>query len=287
MVMSGTNDSPLGIVAGRGPLPLAVAHAARAKGRCVFMVAVEGETEGVEDFPHKWVRVGALGSTIEALKKAGCRDLVMIGPMSRPTLRTFRPDWGAFRVLAQIVRLLRKGDDGLLSGIVQYFEDEHGFNILAAEEVAEDMVAPGGLLTKSAPGETALRDIDLAITEVRARGQRDLGQGAVARSGEIVAVEKEDGTDAMLRRIQPDRSASGSRSGVLVKLPKQGQERRIDLPTIGLTTVDNAAAAGLEGIAYEAAGALIADVKEVAEEADRLGLFVIGLPEGTGEGTAS
>ena len=92
------------------------------------------------------------------------------------------------------------------------------------------------------------------------------------------------GSAAMLERVAglpaEIRAPDGGRAGVLVKLPKPGQDRRIDLPTIGAATVEAAHLAGLSGIAGEARGLLVVDKDAVRETADRLGLFVFGLPSG-------
>lgn len=284
--MSAANPekTTLGIIAGGGPLPSVVAESAVAEGRSVFIVGIKGWSDpAIADYPHAWVRYGALGKTIELLKRARCHDLVLIGPLDRPTLFNFRPDMTILRSLVRVLALLSRGDDGLLSGTVRYFEETHGFHIRPAEEVAAELVAPSGSLTKTTPSLADETDIQMAIEVVRERGAKDLGQGAVVANGQVLEVEDSTGTDEMLRRVArlPDRSG---KSGVLVKLPKPGQERRIDLPTLGLTTVENAAAAGLAGIAYEASGALIANVEGVGRRADELGLFVTGLAAGTGEG---
>lgn len=286
MSASRADKSALGIIAGGGQLPSIVAEAAVAEGRPVFVIGIKGWSDtAITEFPHAWVRYGALGKTIELLKQAGCRDLVMIGPLDRPTLSNFRPDMTVLRSLVRVLGLLRRGDDGLLSGTVRYFEETHGFHIRPAEEVAAELVAPAGSLTATKPSLADETDIQLAVEIVRERGAKDLGQGAVIAGGQILDVEDNMGTDEMLSRVArlPDRPG---KSGVLVKLPKPGQERRIDLPTLGLTTVENAAAAGLAGIAYEASGALIANIEGVGRRADELGLFVLGLPAGTGDGDA-
>ena len=113
---------------------------------------------------------------------------------------------------------------------------------------------------------------------VAALGRLDIGQAAVVRRGHVLAVEAAEGTDLMLERCRAFREAEPA--GVLVKMPKPGQERRADLPTIGVPTVRNAAAAGLRGIAVEAGGALVVDREALVGAADAAGLFVYGLARG-------
>jgi hypothetical protein len=112
-------------------------------------------------------------------------------------------------------------------------------------------------------------------------GALDIGQGAVSCRGVVLALEAVEGTDRMLERVaslpEDVRGTTSARDGVLVKLSKPGQERRVDMPTIGVDTVEKAAAAGLAGIAVEAGGALVVDGEAVAKAANRSGLFVVGL----------
>jgi DUF1009 family protein len=151
------------------------------------------------------------------------------------------------------------------------FERE-GFRVVGADDVLASLLAPAGAIGALKPSKADWIDIREAAREATGIGLRDVGQGAVARAGKTIDSEKQDGTDAMLRRV----GALGGRGGVLVKRPKPQQERRIDLPTIGVTTVQAAADAGLAGIAVEAGGALIVDQAAVTALADRLGVFVYG-----------
>ena len=100
----------------------------------------------------------------------------------------------------------------------------------------------------------------------------------VVQQGVALGVETVEGTDALLRRCAGLRRAGAG--GVLVKLAKTGQERRVDLPTIGATTVRVAAEAGLRGIAVEAHAALVVGRAAVVREADARGLFVVGVRPG-------
>jgi hypothetical protein len=282
MSTAGNNFRKLGIVAGGGPLPVAIAKAARASGRDVFIVGIEGaaRTE-IEDFPHAWVRIGAMGEFLRLLKQAGCEDLVLIGGIKRPDLSKLGLDMTAVKLLPRVAGWMREGDDGLLRGLTEFLEKDHGFRIVGAHEIAASLLAPEGVITSHTPSPQDEADIDRAVTAALAIGALDIGQGAIACRGIVLALEAAEGTDEMLKRVAslpPDiRGRDEKREGVLVKLSKPGQERRVDLPTIGVETVERVAAAGLAGIAVEAGGALIADVDAVAQAADRKGIFVIGL----------
>lgn len=270
--------SKLGILAGGGLLPVRVIDACRATGRAFFVLAFEGHTDPatVTGVPHAWVRLGAVGEALQRLREAGVKDVVMAGPVLRPSFDELRPDWRGALFLAKIgVRAL--GDDGILSAVVRELESE-GFHVVGADDIFNGLRTPEGLCGRHTPDESAWSDIARGIEVVRAIGAVDVGQAAVVQQGIVLGVEAIEGTDALLERCGPLRRQG--RGGVLVKISKPGQERRVDLPTIGVDTVSRAAAAGLRGIALEAGGTLIIDRPAVAHAADQAGLFVIGVKVG-------
>ena len=266
----------LGILAGGGPLPGRVARAAVAAGRAVFIVGLQGFAEPgvIAPYPHAVARLGAAGRILELLRAAGCGEVVLIGPVRRPSVLDLRPDAEGARILARIGRAAFAGDDGLLAAVVRVLEEE-GFRVLGAHEVLSEAVAPGGVLGRAAPDAGALADIERGKAVARALGAVDVGQGCVVQQGIVLAVEAAEGTDAMLARAAG--LARPGPGGVLVKLVKPGQDRRADLPAIGPRTVQQAHAAGLRGIAVEAGGTLIAERDTCVAEADRAGLFLMGV----------
>jgi DUF1009 family protein len=276
--MTDSTETPraLGILAGGGSLPFQVASAARASGRAVFVVGLEGfaDTARLPPWPHEVIRMGAMGRILTALRANGCQDIVMIGPVRRPSLFDMRPDAMGTKILARIGRAAFAGDDGLLAAVIKVLGEE-GFRVLGAHEILQEALGPRGLLTRAAPDAAAMADIGRGVAVARALGAVDVGQGCVVQQGFVLAVEAVEGTDAMLARCGAlARSAPG---GVLVKVVKPGQERRVDLPTIGPETVAGAAAAGLRGIAFEAGGAILVDRDATIAAADKAGLFLLGL----------
>lgn len=275
----------LGIIAGSGTLPGRVAQAAVAGGRPVYIAGVEGFAEAavLRPFPHGMFRMGAAGAVLATFRQHGVRDIVMVGQMRRPSLLSLRPDADGAKLLGRVGRAAFAGDDGLLAAVVRVLQEE-GFNVLGAHEILREALAPVGLLTRTRPDAQALADISRGIAVTRALGAADVGQGCVVQQGLVLAVEAIEGTDAMLLRAR-DLARDGV-GGVLVKLVKPGQDRRVDLPTIGARTVANAAAAGLRGIAFEAGGTMLADRAALVEAADGRTIFLLGLsPEQIASGT--
>jgi len=282
--MTGTPGA-LGILAGGGTLPAQVADAARAAGREVFIVGLQGFADPavIGSYPHAILRIGAAGQILGALRARGCRDIVMIGPVRRPSMLALRPDATGVRLLARIGQAAFGGDDGLLAAIVRVLHEER-FRVVGAHEIMRQALGPAGLLTCAAPDPLALSDIARGVAVVRALGAVDVGQGCVVQQGIVLAVEAAEGTDAMLARAGELRRPGAG--GVLVKLVKPGQDRRADLPTIGPATLRAAVEAGLRGIAYEGDGTILADRTATVALADGAGLFLIGLDPDT-EGLSS
>ena len=275
-VMLAETQGPLGILAGGGPFPGQVAAAARAAGRPVFIVGFEdfADQAVIGAYPHAYARLGAAGRILSLLREHAVRDLVLVGPVKRPSLLDLRPDFEGTKILARIGRAAWSGDDGLLAALVRVLAEE-GFSVLGAHEILTASVAPKGTLGAVAPDAQALADIARGAQIVRALGVLDVGQGCVVQQGFVLAVEAAEGTDRMLARV--GELAVQGQGGVLVKLTKPGQERRADMPTIGPRTITAAAAAGLRGVACEAGGTLLTDRDACIAEADRLGLFLYGI----------
>jgi DUF1009 family protein len=265
--------SKLAVIAGGGDLPRKLAEHVRASGRGVFVLALKGFADPslAADFDGAEAAMGQLGKGLKLLKDAGCDEVAFAGTVKRPDFSALQVDMRGAALLPELLVAATKGDDAILRTVLGAFEKE-GFKVVGPDDVLASLLAPVGKIGQRVPSEEDWADIRAAGREAAHIGLQDVGQGAVARAGNVIEHETQDGTDAMLRRV----AALDGRGGVLVKRPKPQQERRIDLPTIGAATVKGAAEAGLSGIAIEAGGALIIDRTEVAALADRLGIFVYG-----------
>jgi DUF1009 family protein len=276
-------SSPVGLVAGGGALPFAVADSLIANGIVRVFFALKGVCDPVQvaRFRHHWIAIGQLGRLTRLARDESVRDLTFIGTLVRPSLSEIRLDWGTLRVLPRVLAAFRGGDDHLLSGIGGVLERE-GFRLVGIRDVAPQLLMPVGCLTRAAPDADANADIAKGRELLRALSPFDIGQGVVVIDGHVVAVEDIEGTDGLLARVARLRGEGRIRAragrGVLVKAPKSGQDLRFDLPTTGLRTVEGAAAAGLAGIAAIAGHTIAADAQAMIEAADRAGLFVTGLP---------
>jgi UDP-2,3-diacylglucosamine hydrolase len=269
----------LGIIAGGGALPRLLAQHCRDADRSVFAILLKGQAD-LGDFgavSHAIFRMGTAGAIIKRLHNEGVTDLVLAGTITKPSWLTLLPD---FWTLSFLIKsgAFSKGDNTLLQALISALENE-GFRVLGADNILPELLAPMGCLTDKSPNADHQRDIDAGIKAARDLGLRDQGQAVVSASGGVIAEEDRRGTDAMLSDLNCGTDQPGA-GGVLVKLLKPEQERRVDLPSIGPATIAMAEAAGLSGIVLTAGGSFIFERQTVIEAANRAGLFIVGVDHG-------
>jgi DUF1009 family protein len=276
-------SSPIGLIAAGGVLPFAVADSLMARSIDPVFFALRGVCDPgeVARFRHHWISIGQLGRLAKLLRDENCRDLVFIGALVRPALSEIRLDWKTLRAMSSVLKAFRGGDDHLLSSVGRILEQD-GFRMVGIKDVAPDLLMPAGCLTRAAPSPAAGADIARGREVLRALSPFDIGQACIVIDGHVLGVEDIEGTDGLLARVARLRAEGRIRAksgrGVLVKAPKSGQDLRFDLPTLGLRTIEGAAAAQLAGIAVIAGNTLVAEPQAMLEAADRAGLFVTGLP---------
>jgi UDP-2,3-diacylglucosamine hydrolase len=271
----------LGIIAGGGALPAEIANHCRSAERPFAVMRLRGFAgPQMREFPGVDVGLAELGKCIKALKEARCEAVCFVGNVSRPDFAALKPDLRGLAALPGVVAAAKHGDDALLRKILSEFEKE-GFLVEGAHEVVAGLTLSSGRLGAHGPSEGDEADIARALQVAREIGRLDIGQGCVVCRGLVLAVEAQEGTDAMLRRVadlpEAIRGSAEHLQGVLAKAPKPIQETRVDLPTIGVATVQRAARAGLSGIVGEAGRLIVLDREAVIAMADELGLFILGV----------
>ena len=273
-------EGPLALVCGGGSLPLAVADHVSARGRRVLLFPLRDAADP-KDFAgreHHWIHVGQFGRVMRIARAQGCREIVLIGSLVRPSLWSRWPDWTTLKMLPRIVAAYRGGDNHLLSNVAKLVEQQ-GFTLRGAHEVAPEILAPRGALGRLRPSAGDEADIALALDYLATAGRFDIGQAAVVVNRHIVAVEAAEGTDGMLARVAALRAEGRipAPKGVLVKAPKPQQDRRFDLPSIGPRTVEGVVRAGLAGLAVVAGETIVAEPEQTVVAADKAAIFVVGV----------
>lgn len=279
---SSTAPGRLAIIAGNGFLPLHVAEAARAAGEDPLIIELKGESAGrFPTFTSATIGVGDVAGLRALLRRHEIGRVVLSGGVRRrPAFSELRPTWSFLTMVPAVLRKLAAGgDDAVLQMVIGIIESG-GPKVVGAHEIAPDLLAEAGVIGSVAPDADAQRDIAAAAEAATALGRLDIGQGAVACGGRVVALEGPEGTDGMLERVATLKQAgriSSRRRGVLVKLAKPQQDIRADLPSIGPSTIARAQAAGLSGVAIESGRALLLERDQTLAAAAAAGIFIYGI----------
>ncbi|MBO0905115.1 LpxI family protein [Jiella sonneratiae] len=276
---------PLGLIAGGGRLPRIVAEAARAHGfRPVVVRIADAEGDDWDGFAGGYYSWGRTGDAIRFLKRSGVLRVVACGTVSkRPDFRAIVPSFATLLKLPAAFAIVRGGDDRLLRAAARFLENE-GLEPMAVQDVEPKLLAPAGRIAGREPGTSEERALALAHRAAVALGRLDVGQAVVASQERVIALEAAEGTREMLHRVADLRARNRLGRGetlALVKAAKPQQDERFDLPSIGVSTIVEADAAGVRAIGVSAGRSLVIDYDAVAAAARDAGIAVLGLaPDG-------
>lgn len=269
-------EEKLALIAGRGALPDHIIEARHAEGRDVVIVVIEGQTSDdylAKDADMIHCRFGEVETLISALRERRITQVVMAGQMQRPSLRDIRPDAMGRKLLMKLGGGLFAGDDALLSRITTFLE-EQGFRVVGPDAICGSLLTPTGCLTETKPDAQSQEDAQFAARLLRDLSRYDIGQAVMVHQSQVLGIEAVEGTTALIARCGQYQTEHG---GILVKTPKQGQERRVDLPAAGVETIRQLAAGGFHGLYLGANETLMLGREAMVAAADHHGLFIVGM----------
>ena len=280
----------LGLIAGNGRFPFLLLEAARAHGLSVVVAAIKEETSPEMDeraaadanIRVHWLSLGELSKLIETFHAEGVSRAVMAGQVRHKQIfSSIRPDW---RLAKLLLSLRTRSTDMLLGAVAKVLGDE-GIELISSTAYLEPLLAKPGVMTRRAPSEEEVKDVEYGIGVARAIAAYDLGQTVVIAAQACVAVEAMEGTDATIARAGTLLSPLGvtleggdstlSRSLTVVKVAKPNQDMRFDVPVVGVPTIDTMRAAGATCLCVEAGRTLIFDRAAMIEAADEAGIALL------------
>lgn len=279
-----SDQSDIGLIAGSGAFPFEIAYALKEAHQKPFIICLRGfvgRDDALHDFDHAFADMLDPQKILSLLREKKIKRVILAGGVSRPGPMALLSIYSFFRNREELRRIVSGGDDRILRGVIRLIE-ENGFSVIGVHEAAPQILAPEGLIGSVIETTEANSDITMALDLLRMMSPYDVGQGIVMANGRVLAIEGPEGTDAMLERVRlmqkNRRVILETKSAILVKAPKQGQDRRVDLPAIGPRTVKAAFETGLGGIAIAANEVVIVSRSETIKAADRAGLFLKGVP---------
>ncbi len=270
----------LGIIAGEGIFPFLVARGARRAGLRVVAIALRGSAwpalrEEVDVY-HP-VGVTRLGDWVRALRKHGCTEAILVGRVRKATLYSrwallqYLPD---LRTLSLFIKLVRrdKRDQTLLQSVANELAKE-GFALSDSTKYCPEHLASAGVMTRRAPSEQQWTDIRYGYLLCSTISQMQIGQSIAIADQNVLAVEALEGTDRMI-----ERAGSLCRKGgwTLIKVSNTHADMRIDVPSVGVTTIEKLRDAGAGCLVLTPGKTIILEKPKVLELADRLKIAIVG-----------
>jgi DUF1009 family protein len=279
----------VGILAGWGRFPVAVAEAIRRRGGRTAILAIVGHADAaLEPLADHYGAVGVaeIGKAVEFFLHHGVARATMAGKIHKTKLfekgawRRLVPDWTGLKTFWPhfVSRRRDNRDDSLLGAIAAAF-DARGVRICPATDFAPELLAAAGVLAGRPLTPRQLADVAFGWRLAKEIGRLDVGQSVVVKNLAPLAVEAIEGTDACIRRAGGLCPAGGM---TVVKVAKPQQDLRFDMPTIGVGTLESRRAAGATVLAVEAGRTILVDAARLAEFAAANGITVASFYDSAG-----
>lgn len=262
----------LGLIAGGGDLPRLIQQDCIEKNIPLFIAAIDGTD--ANEIPHHQLQVFSVskaGAIIDFFKVNNVKKLIICGALKRPNFKNLLPDAKGLAFISKVI-LKSLGDDALLKTIRQELESE-GFEIIAAQDLLPTLLAPHGSLAIQTPDEFQKKSIILGWRAAKHHGEKDLGQSVIVQNENIIGLENEKGTDALIKQAALISHAEGHKP-ILIKRAKPMQDMALDAPTIGLRTIQNLIEHNYAGLVIEAHKTLMLNQEQIIDLCNKNGLFL-------------
>jgi DUF1009 family protein len=261
----------IGILAGRGAFVLWALSELKGQGFSCVVAGVEGEAEfGLESRADvfQWIKPGDLAKAISFLRTHGVRRVMMLGKI-RPGLIFKREDFDA-TAASLWDRIEEKSPAGILRAVIEFME-EKGLRVASPDSLLEPKFCRAGVLTANRPEVALVKDINFGLRMAKRLADLEVGQTVIIKDKAVVAVEGMEGTDQTITRG----GELAGRGIVAVKAGRTRQDLRIDVPAVGLTTIQSLIRAGGAGLGIEAEKVAFFQREEAIALADEHGLHIV------------
>ncbi len=218
---------------------------------------------------HK-VSIGQFGKIISILKENNCNKVLFAGKVNKPKFSKIRLDFKGVYYISKIIKKSKIGDAAILKEIINIFKRE-GIKTISSTVFTPELSLSRGNYSKHKPDNEDKRNIINAINFLNKSKPYSYIQAAVGRNNSVI-FEKQKGTQDMLRNIKKSKNKS---NGVLVKFPKKKQDKRLDLPTVGLNTLKQCKFAGLKGIVLKHKNNIFLDKIKSIKFANKNKMFIL------------
>jgi len=216
------------------------------------------------------VSIGQFGKIIKILKDNKCKKVLFAGKVTKPNFSKLKLDLKGIYYIPRIIKSSKLGDAAILKEIIKILKQEK-ISTISSLSFNPELTLKKGNYSTLIPDKEDKIDIKKAITTLNKLGKYNFSQGVVVRNKKVVAIEGKGGTQKMLERCKTNKF---KHKGVLVKFPKKKQDLRIDLPTVGLKTLNLCKSARLKGMVLKSKQNVFLERKKCFNFVNRNKMFI-------------
>jgi DUF1009 family protein len=262
----------IAVIAGNGELPKKVINKLKKDNKEFIVISLLGAVNinDYADYENYSFYPGQMKKILSKLKECKVNKVVLAGGLKRPSIFDVRLDSLSYKILAKAV-MQGLGDDALLRLIMKEI-DKVGATVVGAHEICPSLTMNKGVLGKVKPSKKDSSNIDRGIKVLQATADLDIGQSIVIDEGVVIGIEAVEGTEELIKRCGKHKLSE--KGGVLVKMKKSSQSDKVDMPTIGVKTIEQVYEAGFSGIAIESGNVLVINQDELIKKANELKIFI-------------
>lgn len=260
----------IGVIAGSGQLPILICDSLKNDSKPYVVASFSKNFIENNNVPIHFIQWGKVGALLSFFKEYGVTHVVMAGALTRPSSwRDMSLDWQGIKWINKLKNVWQKGDDALLSAVVELFETA-GFNVLAARDILCGKAKPG-VWTKARPSEENQNSIQLGVKLLNTLSSFDMGQAVIISGEQVLGIEGPEGTEQLIKRCV---TFTPKGDAILVKMAKLNQSLKADCPTVGPDTIASLAEGGYKGLAFQHELTHALFPEEMITLANESGLFI-------------
>lgn len=264
----------LGLIAGGGELPLRVVEYCKNNNVELFTIVIRGFGDKTKYNNFLELSIGKVGKAINFFKKNGVRDVVFAGYVKKPSFLGLKVDWIGIKLIKNILSNKVLGDNLVLETVIEFFES-YNINVLEIDKIIDNIKLGKGFNSEIIDNDF-FDDIELGKKVVGRLSDLDIGQSVVVQQKNVVGIECLEGTEKLIQRCS-DLQYKNGKKPILVKMKKNNQTRKADLPTIGPDTIEQLYQAGFAGMAIDSENCLVLSIEKVVDLANKYDIFIYGM----------
>ena len=260
----------IGLIFGETDFPKKILKKIEGKKKYIIIDLTRNKIFKKEKNSHS-ISLGQFGKIIKILKYNNCNKVLFAGKVKKPNFSKLRLDLRGVFYMPRIIKSAKLGDAAVLKEIIKILGQEN-IKTVSSLIFNPELSLSKGTYSKIKPSITDNKNIKNAIKTLYSLNEYNFSQGAVARDNKIIAIENREGTQKMLKKIK---LKNNTKNGVLVKFPKKKQDLRIDLPTVGLSTLKQCRTSGLKGIILKSKKNIFLDKKKCIKFVNKHKMFIV------------